>query len=102
MGRLAGSLNRMTRELQAYVQALTASRDQLRGHLAILGDTLSSTHDLQRILQVILQTARSATSARAGAVLLIDPVEHVLVARCAEGMPDLPPNVRLDEGVLGA
>ncbi len=51
VGRLAGTFNRMTRELQAYVQALTASRDQLRGHLAILGDTLSSTHDLHRILR---------------------------------------------------
>jgi diguanylate cyclase (GGDEF)-like protein len=92
----------MTRELQAYVQALTAGRDQLRGHLAILGDTLSSTHDLQRILQVILQTARSATSAQAGAVLLIDPAAGVLVTRCAEGLPELPARVPLDDTVLGA
>ena len=67
------AFNRMTRELQAYVQALTASRDQLRGHLGVLGDTLSSTHDLHRILQVILQTALAATGAQAGVVLLVDP-----------------------------
>jgi diguanylate cyclase (GGDEF)-like protein len=111
LGRLAGTFNRMTRELQSYVQALTASRDQLRGHLAILGDTLSSTHDLHRILRVILQTALSSTGARAGAVLLIDPVEGVLVARCAEGLPGrwaVPDDeltglqVPLGEGVLGA
>lgn len=110
LGRLAGSFNRMTRELQAYVQALTASRDQLRGHLAILGDTLSSTHDLHRILQVILQTALSATGARAGLVLLIDPQDGRLVARCAEGLTgrwdvpeaDLPTlRVALGEGILG-
>ncbi len=109
VGRLAGTFNRMTRELQAYVQALTASRDQLRGHLAILGDTLSSTHDLHRILQVILQTALSATSARAGLVLLID-ADGRLVARCAEGLTgrwDVPetdlPTLRLPlgEGILG-
>ena len=111
LGRLAGSFNRMTRELQGYVQALTASRDQLRGHLAILGDTLSSTHDLHRILQVILQTALSATGARAGLVLLLDPVDGRLVARCAEGLTgrwdvpeaDLPTlRVPLGEGILGA
>jgi diguanylate cyclase (GGDEF)-like protein len=111
VGRLAGTFNRMTRELQAYVQALTASRDQLRGHLAILGDTLSSTHDLHRILQVILQTALSATSARAGVVLLIDPVDKVLVAQCAEGLTgrwDVPEadltalRIPLGDGVLGA
>ncbi|AGZ46235.1 putative diguanylate cyclase with GAF sensor [Actinoplanes friuliensis DSM 7358] len=111
LGKLAGTFNRMTRELQSYVQALTASRDQLRGHLAILGDTLSSTHDLHRILQVILQTALSATGARAGIVLLLDPVDGRLVARCAEGLTgrwDVPeadlPALRMTPGagVLGA
>jgi diguanylate cyclase (GGDEF)-like protein len=111
LGRLAGTFNRMTHELQAYVVALTASRDQLRRHLAVLGETLSSTHDLNRILQVILQTARSATGARAGTVLLIDPVEKVLVARCAEGLTgnwDVPDSelatvrIPLGAGVLGA
>ncbi|RZU50351.1 diguanylate cyclase (GGDEF)-like protein [Krasilnikovia cinnamomea] len=110
LGRLASTFNRMTRELRTYVQALTASRDQLRGHLAILGDTLSSTHDVHRILRVILQTALSATGARGGVVLLIDPADHVLVARCAEGLSgrwDVPetelPGLRvpLGEGVLG-
>ncbi|WP_433298302.1 diguanylate cyclase [Actinoplanes sp. CA-030573] len=86
LGRLAATFNRMTRELQAYVQALTASRDQLRGHLAILGETLSSTHDVDRILQVILRTALAATGARAGLVLLLDPAGTHLVARCAVGL----------------
>ncbi|MFF5079647.1 diguanylate cyclase [Actinoplanes sp. NPDC000266] len=110
LGRLAATFNRMTRELQAYVQALTASRDQLRGHLAILGETLSSTHDLQRILQVILRTALAATGARAGLVLLIHPASGQLVAQCGVGLAgtwDLPdadlPQQRLPvgEGVLG-
>src|ERR1700753_1471241 len=110
MGRLAGSLNRMTRELQAYVQALTASRDQLRRHLAILGDTLSSTHDLHRILRVILETALSATGARGGVVLIVDPADRTLVPRGGEGLTgsgDVPeaqlPNRRLPlgAGVLG-
>lgn len=110
LGRLAAGFNRMTRELQAYVQALTASRDQLRGHLAILGETLSSTHDLQRILQVILRTALAATGARAGLVLLIDPAAGQLVAQCGVGLTgawDVPdaklPERRLPvgSGVLG-
>ncbi|GGN16117.1 GGDEF domain-containing protein [Actinoplanes campanulatus] len=86
LGRLAGTFNRMTRELQSYVQALTASRDQLRRHLAILGDTLSSTHDLDRILPVILRTAMTATGARAGLLLLADPSDGRLAARCGAGL----------------
>jgi two-component system, cell cycle response regulator len=100
----------MTRELQAYVKALTASQDQLRGHLAILGDTLSSTHDLHRILRVILRSAVSATGSRAGVVLLMDASGGHLVARCAEGLAgrwgvadeELPTlRVPLGRGVLG-
>jgi diguanylate cyclase (GGDEF)-like protein len=72
IGRLGGTFNRMTRELQFYVGALTASRDQLRGQLGLLGDTLSSTHDLQRILELILQTVRTATGAQSGVVLLLE------------------------------
>lgn len=85
IGRLANAFNHMTRELDTYVTALTASRDQLRGHLGVLGDTLSSTHDLDRILQVILQTARHATGAAGGLVLLAEP-NGELVGKCAEGL----------------
>jgi diguanylate cyclase (GGDEF)-like protein len=88
IGRLATAFNHMTRELQTYVAALTASRDQLRGHLGVLGDTLSSTHDLDRILHVILQTARHATGASAGVVLLADPSTGALVGQCAEGLDE--------------
>lgn len=111
LGRLAATFNRMTRELQSYVQALTASRDQLRGHLAILGETLSSTHDVDRILQVILRTALAATGARAGLVLLLDPAGGQLVARCGVGLTgtwDLPEDeltglrLPVGQGVLGA
>jgi diguanylate cyclase (GGDEF)-like protein len=110
IGRLAGAFNRMTRETGSYVSALTSSRDQLRGHLAILGDTLASTHDLERILRVILHSAIGATGARAGAVLLLDS-GGMLVGRCAEGLtgrwptadPDDPATLRVPvgAGVLG-
>jgi diguanylate cyclase (GGDEF)-like protein len=90
VSRLATTFNRMTRDLQAYVSALTASRDQLRGNLALLGDTLSSTHDLDRILEVILETVMAATGAQAGVVLLADrSPQHwpgVLVGQCGFGM----------------
>ncbi|GAA2706191.1 diguanylate cyclase [Micromonospora olivasterospora] len=113
IGRLASAFNRMTRETDSYVQALTSSRDQLRGHLAVLGDTLASTHDLQRILRLILHSAIAATGARAGAVLLVDG-GGVLVGQCAEGLdgrwpgpePDPPDasalRVPVGSGVVGA
>ncbi|GAA1899886.1 GGDEF domain-containing protein [Asanoa iriomotensis] len=101
VGRLAVAFNRMTRETQAYVKALTTSRDQLRGHLAVLGDTLSSTHDLQRILQVILETAGAATGASGGVVLLLDPATGTLVGQCGLGVEAAGRRVPLGAGLLG-
>ncbi|GLZ76637.1 hypothetical protein Afil01_14440 [Actinorhabdospora filicis] len=103
---LAMTFNRMTREMQGYVQALTASRDQLRGNLGLLGDTLSSTHDLDRILEVILSTAMTATGAQAGAILLVDEDTDdpglTLVARTHTGLPPTGMRIRVGEGLLGA
>ncbi len=106
IGQLAVAFNRMTRETGGYLAALTSSRDQLRGHLAVLGDTLASTHDLPRILRVILHSALAATGARAGAVLLTEQGEQ-LVARCCEGLDERGPGtaplrVPLGSGVVGA
>ncbi|WBB77620.1 diguanylate cyclase [Micromonospora sp. WMMD882] len=84
IGRLAAAFNRMTRETRSYVTALTSSRDQLRGHLSVLGDTLASTHDLDRILRVILHSALAATGAQAGAVLLVEE-GGALVGQCVAG-----------------
>jgi diguanylate cyclase (GGDEF)-like protein len=110
IGRLASSFNRMTREMQAYVIALTSSRDQLRGNLALLGDTLSSTHNLDRILEVILETVMAATGARAGTVLLVERGEKswpgLLVGQTVRGLggrgiPDDGLRLRIGEGMLG-
>ncbi|MEV4138636.1 diguanylate cyclase [Dactylosporangium sp. NPDC049742] len=104
VGRLGQTFNRMTREMQGYVQALTASRDQLRGQLGVLGDTLAGTHDLDRILQVILQTATAATGAQSGVVLMVDPASGELRGQVAEGLAgfdvaDL--RLQLGDGLLG-
>jgi two-component system cell cycle response regulator len=110
VGRVGSSFNRMTVEMQAYVRALTASRDQLRNNLSLLGDTLSSTHDLDKILTVILETAMAATGARAGVVALIDRSEGhypgVLVAQAADGPKEIAEplaalRLPLGEGLLG-
>ncbi|ASW53408.1 diguanylate cyclase [Plantactinospora sp. KBS50] len=87
VGRVAEVVNRMARETQEYLQALNASRDQLRGNLTVLGDTLASTHDLDRILRVILRSAITASGARSGLVLLVDELTGTLVGQCAEGLP---------------
>ena len=104
---LARSFNRMARETQGYVQALTASRDQLRGQLTLLGETLSSTLDLERILEVIVDTAVVATGARAGVMVLVDPensqmlVGHVAESMARRGVRPTDIRIPVGEGLLG-
>ena len=72
VGALATAFNRMTERVRSHVEALEDSGRQLRAGVARLGDALGGTHDLDRILAVVLETAMVATGAHAGAVLLRD------------------------------
>lgn len=103
VGQLAGAFNSMTQELREHVGALEASRDELRAGLARLGQTLTSTHDLDRILAVVLETAMASTSARSGAVLLRETGGGLVLA-AARGLPEGRVDVRVGpgEGAVGA
>ncbi len=101
VGTLAAAFNDMTEDLRTYIGALEASRDELQSGLARLGDTLSSTHDLDRILTVVLETAMASTHARAGMVLLLSPDRSELVLRVGRGLEDrgVVGDLRLPTGV---
>jgi diguanylate cyclase (GGDEF)-like protein len=100
VGRLAETFNDMTDELRTYVRALEASRDEMQSGLSRLGDTLSSTHDLDRILTVVLETAMASTRAQAGMVLLFGVSREELVLEVARGIEQrgVPIDLRLPLG----
>ena len=105
VGRVGAAFNEMTDELQTHIRALVASRDELRRNLSRLGDTLSSTHDLDRILGLILDAAMAATTAQAGAILLVSEGGgdlELVVGRGLDGrgVPDHL-SLRLGEGITG-
>jgi diguanylate cyclase (GGDEF)-like protein len=105
VGRLAETFNEMTDDLRTYVRALEASRDELQSGLSRLGDTLSSTHDLDRILTVVLETAMASTRAQAGMVLMFTAARDELVLEVARGVNErgVPADLRLPigQGVTG-
>ena len=72
VGRLAATFNAMAAALGTYVDALDRKEGELHRDLARVGEMLSSTHDLDRILTVVLETAMASVDATAGAVLLVD------------------------------
>jgi diguanylate cyclase (GGDEF)-like protein len=94
----------MTDELRSYVGELESSRDELRGNLARLGDTLSSTHDLGRILSVILDTAIGSVRATAGAAYVMQPGREELMLRAGRGLEkrDGASRIPVGAGVTGS
>ena len=102
VGRLAVAFNAMTEDLRRYVGQLEASRDELQSGLARLGDTLSSTHDLDRILHVVLESAVASTRATSGMVLLLTPSRDALVPAATKDV-DLAKDllIPVGEGVSG-
>jgi diguanylate cyclase (GGDEF)-like protein len=105
VGQLATAFNEMTDELHSYITELQTSRDELRRNLARLGDTLSGTHDLGRILTVILDSAIASTHASAGAVYVTQPSREELQLKASRGLAvdaaTATSRVRLGEGVTG-
>ena len=106
VGKLATAFNRMTEKVRGHVQALEDQSRQLQAGVSRLGDALGGTHDLDRILAVVLETAMVATGARAGAVLLRDASTGELSLSAGRNLEEhgVPVRLRLpeDAGISGA
>jgi diguanylate cyclase (GGDEF)-like protein len=102
IGRLGLAFNAMTQDLRTYVGQLQASRDELQNGLARLGESLASSHDLDGILHVVLESAMASTRASGGMVLLLSPGRDHLVLAAAHGI-DVPLDLVLPmgQGVTG-
>lgn len=102
-GRIAEAFNLMTTNLQRYVGEVEESRDELRRSLERLGVTLGSTHDLEAMLGVILDTAAVTLRAQSGAIYLLDPGARELHPDVAVGYePPAGVALHFDEGIAGA
>jgi diguanylate cyclase (GGDEF)-like protein len=104
MGRLAAAFNEVMGTMQERVADLQESRDQVRRSVERLGEVLRSTHDLSKLLSVVLETAISAANARSGAIWLLAPSRTELGLRVARGLDPSAAEHRpsLGEGIAGA
>ena len=102
-GRLGSAFNLMTDELRRSLRELERSREDLRDSLERIGDALRSTHDVDGLLNVVLETATATLSARAGVVLYRTGDSLQLMAEQGLHEADLiaPAVVVPGQGVLG-
>jgi two-component system, cell cycle response regulator len=103
VGELARAFERMRVELRQHLAALRTSRDELARSMNRLGETLSSTHDLPKLLAVVLEAAVQARRAKAGSLLLLTPDRTALVREAVHGLRQRDPAERipLGQGVAG-
>ena len=85
VGELARAFERMRVELREHLAALRTSRDELARSMNRLGETLSSTHDLPKLLAVVLEAAVQARRAKAGGLLLLTTTAPPWSARRSTG-----------------
>ncbi|GAC1363041.1 MAG: hypothetical protein NVSMB32_04200 [Actinomycetota bacterium] len=88
VGQLARAFNEMAARLSAHVAELRESREVLKRSLTRFGETLRSTHDLDKILQVVLDTSIDAVRASAGLLM-------VVVGAGAKGGPPASPELKV-------
>ena len=102
IGNLANAFNQMTENLDTYVTRLEESRDELRRNLDRLGETLRSTHDLDAMLGVIVDTAAGTLHASAGAMFFLSPSGKQLRLQAVFGYEPPPvTEMRLGQGIAG-
>lgn len=102
-GRLGSAFNLMTGELRRSLRDLERSREELRDSLERIGEALTSTHDLDGLLQVVLETALATLDTRAGVVLYRSADQLQLVGELGlhEAGLNAPAVVAPGSGVLG-
>jgi diguanylate cyclase (GGDEF)-like protein len=88
-------------QLHGTARDLETSRQAFRQAISRLGETLAATHDRDKILEVVSETAQLAVEAQRGIFYEYQPARKVLVARSGVG-PDAPElSLPLGTGLAG-
>jgi diguanylate cyclase (GGDEF)-like protein len=102
VGELAEAFNDMSERLNETITALSTSRRQLERAVQRAGETLRSTHDMDQILESILNTAADAVAAQAAILWRFSPTRDELYPALSRGLDKSSlRNVALGAGVAG-
>ena len=86
VGELARSFNKITGRLEDNIQRLKASKKILQDVLFKISVGVSSTHNIDSFLDLIVETVVNALGANIGALLLVDQHTNELYVRASYGI----------------
>jgi diguanylate cyclase (GGDEF)-like protein len=101
VGKLAAAFNAMADSLELHVSQLNESREELKRALTRFGETLRSTHDLEQLLNVIVETSLDHLGAARGLLMLLTPDRDRLVVRVQRGIDYADFDLEAGQGLAG-
>ncbi len=98
---LVEAFRRASARVHRSVEDLARSRREFRRAVARLGDTLAATHDRNKILEAVSETAQLAVQGDQGVFFELSPARKLLVARSGLAGEGEEITVRLGAGLAG-
>jgi two-component system cell cycle response regulator len=96
VGQLARAFNEMSQRLSVHINELKQSREELKRALTRFAETLRSTHDLERMVELVLDTSLDTLRSERGMLMWMGPARDTLEVTMSRGIAD--PDFELDVG----
>jgi diguanylate cyclase (GGDEF)-like protein len=102
IGQVAVAFNDMSEQLRTTITQLSSSRDQLQRAVHRVGETLRSTHDMNQMLESILNTAADAVQADGAVLWRFTSTRDELYPAMATGLSlESLSRIKVGEGIAG-
>jgi diguanylate cyclase (GGDEF)-like protein len=102
VGELAAAFNDMSDRLKTTITELSSSRDRTQRAVQRVGEILRSTHDMNQMLESILDVSADAVQADAASLWRFTPTRDDLYPAKATGVTISPSaRIKLGEGITG-
>jgi two-component system cell cycle response regulator len=98
---LATALNELSERISRMIDQLSSSRAQLQRAVRRVGETLRSTHNMEQILESLMNTAADAVEADAAVVWRFSPNRRELHAALTRGVEGAIESVPVGTGAAG-
>jgi len=104
IGELSESFNKITSRLRKNIDELKESKKLLQNVLTKIGSAMSSSQNIDSLLELIVQTMSNGLSAKSGAIMLLDESKKELHMKVAYGLDEQlveKARFKIGEGVYG-
>ncbi len=99
---LALSFNRITKKLQANIKELEKSKAMLQSIVLKVGEAIMSFEDIDKFLDLIVETMTNSLRAKKASLFLIKPGAKQLFVKVAYGQANPNEKINVGEGIIGS